>query len=185
MASKVGAAGRQQRIAYEVNNNTYNIRLYRCSMYNWRAGYSRCNLDYMFQFSHNKYSQQPVIATPWVEWLTIVMLLELVIVMLLELVIVKLLELVIVTSGAGKLVISPTGMEDLVIWSAGMEELVIKTPGVKELVIVTPGVEELFILALRAEELIIWSTGMEEPVIKPPGDILIWPSGAEEWTSGR
>ena len=58
VATKVGAAGRQQRIAYEVNNNTYNIRLYRCSMYNWRAGYSHCNLDYMFQFSNNKYSQQ-------------------------------------------------------------------------------------------------------------------------------
>ena len=35
MASKVGAAGRQQRIAYEVNNNTYNIRVYRCSMDGW------------------------------------------------------------------------------------------------------------------------------------------------------
>ena len=32
MASKVGAAGRQQRITYEDNNNTYIIRVYRCSM---------------------------------------------------------------------------------------------------------------------------------------------------------
>ena len=71
-------------------------------------------------------------------------------------------------------------MEELVIKTPGVEELVIWLLGTEELVIVTPGVEELFIIALRAEELIVWSTGMEEPVIKPPGDILIWPSGAEE-----
>ena len=41
MAGKVGAAGQQQRIAYEENINIEIAREYNCSMLNWRVGYSR------------------------------------------------------------------------------------------------------------------------------------------------
>ena len=69
-----------------------------------------------------------VIATPGVEYLAIVMLLELVILVLLELVIVMLLELVIVTPGAEELDIWPLWSEGLVILPTRMEVLSIIRP---------------------------------------------------------